>query len=386
MRSSPVYLFYQNFYIMTTPIRIVHTADNHIGMKFNNYPPAVKEQLIEERFLALQRIVQKGNEAKAHFLVVAGDLFDNLNVPQRDVKRVVDIFSKFEQEVLVLPGNHDFYENTNGSFWDKFRQFAGKNIHLLCEYEQMEFEISERKIIFFPACCRSKHSAENMIGWVSDSHIEKGNFNIGIAHGNVEGLGLGGDQYFNMTPEELISAGLDCWLLGHIHAPYPAQVLSKNPGFFFSATHTPDGFDNKRDGYCWFLEFDEEKNVKMEQWKSGAMKFYEFAFEITAEEDIEAFLNEMDALDKAKSLVRVKLTGRLNGETLDSLNKKCSELKELMLYFEVQEMAIRLNIDKDYINSNYTENSLPHHLLTQLAQDDDLTLQLANQLIEEVKK
>ena len=56
--------------------RILHTADNHIGISFGRYPESTQGRLIEERFTALERIVATANECEAHFLVVAGDLFD----------------------------------------------------------------------------------------------------------------------------------------------------------------------------------------------------------------------------------------------------------------------------------------------------------------------
>lgn len=31
-------------------LRILHTADNHIGLSFNQYPEAARERLIDERF------------------------------------------------------------------------------------------------------------------------------------------------------------------------------------------------------------------------------------------------------------------------------------------------------------------------------------------------
>ncbi len=32
------------------PIRIVHTADNHIGIPFQRYPAATRSKLVAERF------------------------------------------------------------------------------------------------------------------------------------------------------------------------------------------------------------------------------------------------------------------------------------------------------------------------------------------------
>ncbi|NBW86782.1 MAG: DNA repair exonuclease, partial [Planctomycetia bacterium] len=54
------------------PIRIVHTADNHIGLPFKQYAADVAKRLVEERFAALGRLVNVANERNAHFFVVAG--------------------------------------------------------------------------------------------------------------------------------------------------------------------------------------------------------------------------------------------------------------------------------------------------------------------------
>ena len=37
-------------------LRILHTADNPIGLSFNQYPEAARERLIGERFASLERM------------------------------------------------------------------------------------------------------------------------------------------------------------------------------------------------------------------------------------------------------------------------------------------------------------------------------------------
>ena len=61
-------------------LKILHTADNQIGLSFAKYPDEVRERLLEERFLALERLVETANEQKVHFFVIAGDLFDKQTV------------------------------------------------------------------------------------------------------------------------------------------------------------------------------------------------------------------------------------------------------------------------------------------------------------------
>ena len=92
-------------------LRILHTADNHIGLSFNQYPEAARESLIEERFASLERMVATANERNAHFIVVAGDLFDKTTVTKAQVERTVKALVKFDGDaVLVLAGNHDVCE------------------------------------------------------------------------------------------------------------------------------------------------------------------------------------------------------------------------------------------------------------------------------------
>lgn len=90
-------------------LRILHTADNHIGPSFNQYPEAARGRLMDERFASLERLVATANHRQANFIVVAGDLFDKTTVTKAQIERVVKMLGKFEGEsVLVLAGNHDF--------------------------------------------------------------------------------------------------------------------------------------------------------------------------------------------------------------------------------------------------------------------------------------
>lgn len=370
-------------------IKIVHTADNHIGMKFSNYPSPVKEQLIAERIMALNNIVNIANNKQAHFLVVAGDLFDTTNVKVSDIKEVATLLNTFSGEaVIVLPGNHDYFETTADSLWDKFKKHSGdKKIFVLDKFEKFDYSIGDQKIIFYPACCKNKTSSENMIGWVKDAEKDIEAINIGIAHGNVTGLGLDNvDRYFNMSPEELIGAGVDFWLLGHIHVPFPTSSVNKNPGYFMPATHTPDGMNRKHHGYCWFIEVDSEKNVNGELLQTGNVGFYDLERTISSILDFEKLKIELNALDKKKSLLRIELNGRLSVDEIQQVKEEINELKKDFIYF-IENNSIKIDIDKKYIDANYTKDSLPYNLLMSLVNEDKsgLELQLANELIEKLK-
>ncbi len=369
----------------------MHTADNHIGMKFSNkeYPQKVKEKLLEERLNALKRIVDNANETHCHFLVIAGDLFDSVNVKSGDIKATVKILNSFAGEaVLIVPGNHDFFESSSGTLWDKFHKEADEQkLFILSEYAPQEFNIKDQKLVFFPACCKSKHSEENMIGWVAKETLEPEAINIGIAHGNVEGMGLDErEKYFNMKPQELKDSKLDFWLLGHIHVPYPKTSVSTNPGYFMPATHTPDGWDRKHGGYCWLIEVDEKKSIKADLIETGSIKFFDLKWQLNSLDDFEKLVMELNSLDKLNSMLRIELNGRLKMEDLAKARNKLQQLNDEFLFFQSNDL-LNEYIDQAYINALYPNDSIPHQLLSSLisADDDGLALQLANELIEKSK-
>jgi len=371
-------------------IRIIHAADQHIGMKFNSYPESVRRQLIEERFLALQGIVELANEKKAQILALAGDLFDSTTAKLADIRRVCALLASFAGEaVWIIPGNHDFYQADEDSLWYKFKKEKKEKVHVFDEYKAYGFDIEGRELVVYPCACRSKHSANSVIVWVKHEPKDPGNLHIGLAHGNVEGLGLDKEgNYFNMTREELASAGLDLWLLGHIHVPFPSQAsVATNPGLFMAATHTPDGWDRKHPGYCWSIEIDESKKVKAERIETGNIRFCDWSRELNSSSDIESLKSEMNALNHERTLVKLELTGRLGRAEKEELTQEMVKWKEQLLCFEIIDLTKDL-IDEAYINLNYPQHSLPHKLLSALYKEDPngIALQLASQLIEKQKK
>lgn len=371
-------------------IKILHTADNHIGMKFSGYPDAARETLVAERLAALENIVNAGNEGESHFLVIAGDLFDSVNVRLADLKAVAGILHKFQGEaVLILPGNHDFYESSADSLWEKFKKLIKpEKIQVLSEYKKEVYQIGEQKVAFYPCSCRSKHSPENAIGWVSSEAKDETVLNIGIAHGNVDGLGLdNADRYFNMAPGELKSAALDFWLLGHIHVPYPSTSVDENPVFFMSGTHTPDGWDRKHEGYCFGIDVEENKKVAARLIPTGNIRFYDWEREIHSDIDIEKLMAEIKSLNGNKSVVRIALSGRLAATVLQQFRASLELLKKEFLHLAFYD-SMKEDINEEFINAHYPKNSFPQLLLSSLLSESDegLSIQLANDLIETNKK
>ena len=355
-------------------VKIVHTADNHIGISYNTVGQA-KAELVKERLEALKRIVEEGNNEKANYLVIAGDLFDVVKLNKSRTADVVKVLKAFKEKVIIIPGNHDFYIDEADSLWYYFKSLVdGEKIIVLDKYEVLVDKLGDQEVRFYPAACRTLHSAENMIGWVADEEKSSDAIHIGIAHGNVVGLGRDeDDKYFNMEEDELRAAGVDFWLLGHIHVAYPTQdVVTNNPGFFMSGTHMPDSWKSTNFGNAWIIDIDATKKVTAKKFQPSNFNYKVIKADLTSSVDIDLVKQQLSNCDKRNTAVSLNLTGILVDheiQVLEDFFKECSDKTTGFIHFEGTKF-IKRRIDMAAIDAEFANGSLPHILLSELLNED----------------
>ena len=370
------------------PLRILHTADNHIGLSFSKYPEEVSKRLIDERFEALARLVATANDRNAHFFVVAGDLFDRLNIDKGQIERAVKILARFEGEnVLVLAGNHDFYEGSDNKLWKWFSAAAeGTCVLALTSQCVKEFKRDDYHVRFYCCPCPSKLGEAHMIGWVADEQKSPDCLHIGLAHGNVEGLGLDAEQrYFNMSERDLKAAGLHTWLLGHIHVPAPAPGTIGRPTYFMPGIHTPDSVKCTHPGHAWWIELESDASCRHELLSTGAIRFVRLQREMKQDEDVDRLRRECGALSASTTILNLQLSGRLSKAGMAALQLLLAELKPIFCDLS-HENGIAQLLDKASIAKRFPEGTVPHALLQALLADESnpgdahLALELINEL------
>lgn len=307
-------------------LKIAHTADNHIGMKFNKYGP-LKKDLVEARFKSLKKLVDKANDRCCDLLVISGDLFDSINIARPDIEKTVGILKEFSGEyVLIIPGNHDFYSG-NEDLWKIFSSLSPLNFILLNNNLPFTYKKDEITYIFYPFYCDSKHSKENKLSTYNDKDYDNNFYKIGIAHGAVEGLSLDMEgRYFYMSNFELENSKMDLWLIGHTHTTYPkenslgfSRVL--NPG-----THEPDGMNYREAGGFFYIEIDDK--VNFEFIESSTFRFYDFNYRLGEVNTIIKLKDELLSKSNKNNLVRINLTGTISLEDYEIKDEIFRELKD----------------------------------------------------------
>lgn len=361
-------------------VNIFHTGDIHLGMKFNSYSDLIRNDLANARYESLENMIYKSNDLNSNLFVIAGDLFNNLQVGKKDIEKTINILNKFNgQAILVLPGNHD-YDNNVSELWKHFSNLESEKIILLNENKIYNLSNYGLDINVYPAACYNKHSKENNLQWIKEEEIDQKNINILIAHGALEGLSpdIEGNYYY-MSKSELENINVDLCLIGHTHIRYPYVDEINNNKIFNAGTHEPDGLDYKDTGSAWFISLNKEEN-SARKINTGKYKFIDTKISVNSDEELIAEFENLSNLKLDNKIIRLKISGRISKDAYGNLNKLYSSLESKAYHLIIDDEKLKEKIDEDTINKEFTKGSFPYEFLNRLI-DDKEALQVAYELI-----
>lgn len=367
-------------------LKIFHTADLHIGMRFNSYPEPLKTALKNARVDSVAKMVTEANQQKCDLFVIAGDLFDSIKADKKTINTVAKSLGGFHGDcVIVMPGNHD-YDNGLIDLWQDFIKTVSDKVLFLDEERPYSLTDYGLNAIVYPAPCHNKHSEENNIGWIKDEEMDEKTVNIGIAHGALEGLSPDMDKkYYGMGVAELNDIPVDIWLLGHTHITYPIMSPVSGEKVFNPGTPEPDGLDCKHGGVAWVITVDDEKIVKAETVSTGIYKFLDLEFNVHETKDLDAIVNRFKKENDKNTVARIKLIGRVDEDVFKYRLKIYAAIEKIIAYSIHDDDELLVKITKQKISKEFTDGSFPQKFLSDLL-DDEEALQIAYEMVTEARE
>ena len=372
-------------------LRIFVTGDNHIGLKYRSHEQA--NVLVSKRITAFEGMVETANQENCALFVITGDLFENTHsVSKREIKILLDTLSCFNGTVVVLPGNHDYYDK-DVKVWQYFKDVMSTcdNIMLLTDYRPYKLSVNDEDVVLYPALCTSLHSApgQNNLGWIKETEIENDSaYHIGIAHGAVEGETIDNEgQYFLMKRSELESIPVDAWHIGHTHVPFPRNLtgdFTTGNKIFNAGTHVQTDVSCNTEGQCFIVEIDEDKNVRAKKTVSGNLRFYRKNITVTAGAMENIIKRELTDIDD-NSVVDIILTGAISAEEYEDKNIIIDNALSRFIEGAYNDYAVSKLISKELIESEFPETSFSAGLLITLL-DEPKEAQLIYELLKSLKE
>jgi len=370
-------------------IKIFHTADLHLGMRFAGYPE-IQDKLIHSRYETLENMVDIANKEKCDLFVISGDMFDRVTMKVNEIFRAVKALNEFDGElIIVLPGNHDFYIK-DSNLWDEFSKHAGDRVMVLKEPGVYDLSQHHLNMKIYACPCHSKYSAENMINKLDLDGMETDDaIKIGLAHGSLGGVSPDFEKtYYPMTQKELDSIRLNLWLLGHTHLTWPINP-DKNSRILIPGTPEPDGFDCKHAGNAFIITIESPSEIKIEKVDTGKNQFIIKEIFLHDEQNIHRMKDEYSKKKYQNAILRLILKGRLKKEALEKAEEAIKEISKHVLLLQTNRDELNEEITPELINSEFTQDSFPHKLLLSLLEEEEdvsaRALQKAYDIIREIR-
>ena len=88
-------------------MKILHTADIHLGAKNTKLPLEKQIQLRNEQNLIIFNLLKQAYQNDFDIIVICGDLFHSKNIQSKIISNFFDCVKNFSRPVLYIKGNHD---------------------------------------------------------------------------------------------------------------------------------------------------------------------------------------------------------------------------------------------------------------------------------------
>lgn len=233
-------------------VRILHCADLHIGAecRFLGTKSRTRKSEVKKTF---HRILELCREEKTDLLLIAGDLFDDVNISSETLGEIRDGIAALEHcKVVIASGNHD--PATPDSPY-MMENFWPENVILFANQPEAVL-IPELGVRLIGSGFTGTYCYQSMLRKLPIFDDEM--INIGVMHGDPVSDNARSD--YNAVTERMIQAsGLDYLALGHIHKRTEVMKAG-NTWYAYPGCPEGQGFDETGDkgvyigtvekGYC----------------------------------------------------------------------------------------------------------------------------------------
>ena len=252
-------------------MRILHTADWHIGAKTDDL------DRFEEQKLALKQVIEISKRYNVDMVIIAGDIYENLVPAAEDeelfYKTIVELSRNGDCAVVAIAGNHDDPKRLSNAnvFADKF------GIYLVGYYDEISIDKSRRDTNIFATNCgkgfiefetkagekavvallpfpsfyiykcvkkQNDNLQDKISSWLMDgtSHFRDDTIDITVAHLTSYGIDMDPDEYLTYTTlsstygyvdQKILPSNAQYTALGHIHR---TLTVNKDKNIFYSGS------------------------------------------------------------------------------------------------------------------------------------------------------
>lgn len=260
-------------------VKIAHIADIHLGVKCCGIGNRC-EQRSSEITSTFYKIVKICEYENIDFLLIAGDLFDDVGVSELYLKELKKVFSKVNFKIIISPGNHDPHtpDSPYNTKWPK-------NVFIFKSLNMDKFSFPEYGLDIWGSAFQGPYKNENLIGFAD---VDESKINLCVIHGNLSSLE--NDDYCPISAGDIGKSKMDYIALGHIHKRSNIGCVGKT---HFAYPGCPEGSGFDETGKKGFYIGTIAKGICNLEFRSVCRRIYE-----NLEVNISGLNSEHDIIDK----------------------------------------------------------------------------------------
>lgn len=304
-------------------MKIIHTADIHLGSKINSFPKDVSMARKEEVRNSFKRMVEYATNNDVKVILISGDLFDSDKPLVKDKEFFYSVVSNNPQiDFIYLKGNHDIFSEAKQL--DNLKTFTTE----WSTYRYGNVVISGVEMV-----------KENATSIYSTLKLDDKDLNIVMLHGEVgDTSGL-----YKINLSKLRSKSVDYLALGHYHTNL-FEKLDDRGIYAYSGCLEGRGYDETGEKGFVLLDVADKIDYKFIPFSQTSISL--LSVDVSNLKDAyEIYLNSkaVGNFDK-NGIYRLELTGELNAN-LDGVEKDLQKyLSGEALYIDVKDLT-RKKID-----------------------------------------
>jgi len=295
-------------------VTFVHVADVHLDAPFQGIAAAderIGRELAEATYGAWERVVDLAIGRGVDFVVLAGDAYNSADRSLRAQLRFREQVVRLDAagiSTFVVHGNHDPLGGWSAGL------SLPESVHTFPVGSVERVEAVAEDGFVCAVYGRSFAKAVETENFAAGYHRDAADtLAVGVLHANV-GANADYDPYAPCSLDDLRSAGMDYWALGHIHRH---EVLSRDPWAVYAGS--PQGLNPKETGAhgCCVVEVTRGGAVSMEHVDLAPVAWAILELDVSGADEIdgvERLVSEAcEAVRTASgrpSVVRLALTGR----------------------------------------------------------------------------
>lgn len=200
-------------------LRLLHTADWHLGRRFPSFPEEGQKKLSRARMDVVATILDVARRNAVNAILCVGDIFDDPE-PSADfwegLAKIFQARNGPHPPVFLVPGNHD--PLTPESVWAPSHPFRGRLpawVHVV-DRDDFVYEIAPNAVLYARPC-RSKAGENDLAMALPAREPGDERLRIGCVHGSTFDVS-GHQTNFPIRRDAGVQRGLDYLAIGDRHS------------------------------------------------------------------------------------------------------------------------------------------------------------------------